>query len=192
MPVRRLNHAVLFVRDVKASVAFYNEVLGFAPIEGMAELKGAAFLRAPSSTNDHDLGLFEVGAAAAASGAGRATVGLYHLAWEVETLADLATVSEALVAHGALVGATDHGTTKALYGKDPDGLEFEVCWLVPADLLTPRDPRRARQAAPPRPRRGDLPLRRRHPGRAGHLGPRPRLNANFSPKALNRPVGESV
>ncbi|MFD8556515.1 hypothetical protein ACFV1N_04375 [Streptosporangium canum] len=36
----------------------------------------------------------------------------------------------------ALVGASDHSTTKALYAKDPDGLEFEVSWLVPADLLT--------------------------------------------------------
>ena len=36
---------------------------------------------------------------------------------------------------GALVGATDHGSTKALYGKDPDGIEFEISWLVPADLL---------------------------------------------------------
>jgi catechol-2,3-dioxygenase len=35
------------------------------------------------------------------------------------------------------VGASDHGSTKALYAKDPDGLEFEVSWLVPADLLTP-------------------------------------------------------
>lgn len=137
MPVRRLNHAVLYVRDVKASVAFYAEVLGFAPIAGMAELEGAAFLRAPSSTNDHDLGLFEVGAAAGPSGAGRATVGLYHLAWEVETLADLAEVGGRLTARGALSGATDHATTKALYGKDPDGLEFEVSWLVPADRLTP-------------------------------------------------------
>jgi catechol-2,3-dioxygenase len=137
MPVRRLNHAVLFVRDVKASVAFYGDVLGFAPIEGMAELKGAAFLRAPSSSNDHDLGLFEVGANAGPSGAGRATVGLYHLAWEVETLADLASIAEVLTARGALAGATDHSTTKALYGKDPDGLEFEVSWLVPADRLTP-------------------------------------------------------
>ena len=89
MPVRRLNHAVLFVRDVAASTAFYADVLGFAPIEGMAGLTGAAFLRAPSSTNDHDLGLFEIGSAAGASGAGRSTVGLYHLAWEVETLAGL-------------------------------------------------------------------------------------------------------
>jgi catechol-2,3-dioxygenase len=136
MPVRRLNHAVLFVRDVERSVAFYREVLGFAPIEGMAELRGAAFLRAPSSTNDHDLGLFEIGPQAGASGAGRATVGLYHLAWEVETLADLAEVERRLAERGALAGATDHSTTKALYGRDPDGLEFEVCWLVPADRLT--------------------------------------------------------
>jgi catechol-2,3-dioxygenase len=34
-----------------------------------------------------------------------------------------------------LVGATDHGTTKALYGRDPNGLEFEVCWLVPAEFV---------------------------------------------------------
>jgi len=137
MPVRRLNHAVLFVRDVRASVEFYDEVLGFAPIEGTAELEGAAFLRAPSSTNDHDLGLFEIGSQAGASGAGRATVGLYHLAWEVETLADLADIAGRLRSRGALAGATDHATTKALYGKDPDGLEFEVMWLVPADRLTP-------------------------------------------------------
>jgi hypothetical protein len=37
---------------------------------------------------------------------------------------------------GALVGASDHATTKALYAKDPDGLEFEVSWLLPAELIT--------------------------------------------------------
>ena len=96
MPVRRLNHAVLFVRDVERSVTFYREVLGFAPIDGMDGLRGAAFLRAPASTNDHDLGLFEIGAQAGPSGAGQSTVGLYHLAWEVETLADLVDVSQRL------------------------------------------------------------------------------------------------
>jgi hypothetical protein len=93
------------------------------------------FLQAPGSTNDHDLGLFEVGATAAASGAGRSTVGLYHLAWEVDTLAELQRLAEALEQAGALVGASDHSTTKSLYGKDPDGLEFEVAWVVPAELL---------------------------------------------------------
>jgi len=136
MPVQRLNHAVLYVRDVKRSVQFYADALGFAPIDGMAELRGAALLRAGGSTNDHDLGLFEVGAGALASPAGRGAVGLYHLAWEVDTLDELERIEGVLSELGALAGATDHGTTKALYAKDPDGLEFEVSWLVPAELLT--------------------------------------------------------
>ena len=36
---------------------------------------------------------------------------------------------------GALVGASDHGTTKSLYAQDPDGNEFEVAWVVPLQLL---------------------------------------------------------
>ena len=99
----------------------------------------AAFLQAPDSTNDHDLGLFEIGAAAAPSGAGRATVGLYHLAWEVDTLGELQRLAGVLRDRGALVGASDHGTTKSLYAKDPDGIEFEVVWIIPAHLLTADD-----------------------------------------------------
>ncbi|MGH9022497.1 MAG: VOC family protein [Acidimicrobiia bacterium] len=132
MPITRLNHAVLYVGDVERSVAFYAEVLGFRSI---TSLKGAAFLQAPASTNDHDLGLFEVGSAAGASTAGRGTVGLYHLAWEVDTLDELDRLAVALSERGALVGSSDHGTTKSLYGKDPDGIEFEVAWIVPADRL---------------------------------------------------------
>jgi catechol-2,3-dioxygenase len=135
MPITRLNHAVLYVRDVHRSVAFYGEVLGFQPLAEFSGLKGAAFLRAPDSTNDHDLGLFEIGAGAGPSLAGRATVGLYHLAWEVDTLGELARLAGVLAERGALVGATDHTTTKSLYAKDPDGLEFEVAWIVPADRL---------------------------------------------------------
>ncbi len=135
MPITRLNHAVLFVSDLDRSVAFYRDALGFTPISEMAALRGAAFLRAPGSTNDHDLGLFEVGSAAGPSLAGRSTVGLYHLAWEVDTLAELQRVQTALAEHGALSGASDHGTTKSLYGRDPDGLEFEIVWIIPAHLI---------------------------------------------------------
>jgi catechol-2,3-dioxygenase len=135
MPVQRLNHAVLYVRDVDRSVAFYTQSLGFRVVH---QFPGrAAFLQAEGSTNDHDLGLFAVGTSAGASGAGRGSVGLYHLAWEVDTLAELKRIAGVLAEHGALVGASDHGTTKALYAHDPDGLEFEVSWLVPADRLTP-------------------------------------------------------
>lgn len=145
MGIHRLNHAVLYVRDLQESVKFYTEVLGFRRVDMTPEgFRGAAFLQAPGSTNDHDLGLFELGAAAGPSGAGRSTVGLYHLAWEVDTLDELERVAARLLAADALVGTSDHGTTKSLYGQDPNGLEFEIVWLVPADLLddAARDARR--------------------------------------------------
>lgn len=136
MGIHRLNHAVLYVRDLEESVRFYSQVLGFRPV-GMTPdgFHGAAFLQAPGSTNDHDLGLFELGASAGPSGAGRTTVGLYHLAWEVDTLDELERIAGELSAAGALVGTSDHGTTKSLYGRDPNGLEFEIVWLIPGDLL---------------------------------------------------------
>ncbi|GAA1670222.1 VOC family protein [Kribbella sp. NPDC056951] len=139
MAIFRLNHAVLYVRDVATSVAFYRDVLGFSYTEGGDAYPTAAFLRAPDSTNDHDLGLFQIGAEAGPSGAGKTNVGLYHLAWEVDKLGDLTELSAKLQAAGALVGSSDHGTTKSLYGKDPDGLEFEIVWIIPADLLTDAD-----------------------------------------------------
>lgn len=133
MPIHRLNHAVLYVRDAERSARFYEDVLGFKRLP--MNLPGAVFLRAEGSNNDHDLGLFSIGEGAMASPAGRGAVGLYHLAWEVDTLGDLSALAGRLTDAGALVGATDHGTTKALYGRDPDGIDFEISWLVPARLL---------------------------------------------------------
>lgn len=133
MAIRRMNHAVLYVRDADRTTAFYRDVLGFRVV---GEFPGTAkFLQAPDSTNDHDLALFTIGTQAGDSTAGRQTVGLYHIAWEVQTLGDLQEIALKLQEVGALVGATDHSTTKALYAKDPDGLEFEVCWLVPERFL---------------------------------------------------------
>jgi catechol-2,3-dioxygenase len=133
LPVTRMNHAVLYVRDLPRTVAFYRDLLDFRV---KFEVPGqAAFLQAPASSNDHDLGLFQIGANAGPSQAGRSTVGLYHIAWEVDTLDELDRIATKLRQAGSLVGASDHGATKALYAQDPDGLEFEVCWLVPADRL---------------------------------------------------------
>lgn len=136
MPITRLNHAVLFVRDVARSSTFYCEVLGFEVVPMAPVGMNAVFLQAPGSTNDHDLGLFELGGSGQPSPAASRPVGLYHLAWEVDTLAELERLATALEGADALVGAADHGTTKSLYGRDVDGLEFEIAWVVPADQLT--------------------------------------------------------
>jgi catechol-2,3-dioxygenase len=128
MAVRRLNHAVLYVTDLARIVEFYRYALGF---EVRMEIPGrAAFLRSPESANDHDLGLFEVGDAVRPQSP---YVGLYHLAWEVGTLAELAEIRARLAERGALVGASDHRVSKSLYAKDPSGIEFEVMWRVPAE-----------------------------------------------------------
>ena len=136
MVIQRLNHAVLYVRDVARSKEFYGDVLGFRVV---SEFPGAAFLQASGSNNDHDLGLFQIGSDAHESDAGRRTVGLYHLAWEVDTLGEFERLAEVLTAAGSLVGSSSHGTTKSLYAKDPDGLEFEIAWIIPAHLLTDED-----------------------------------------------------
>ena len=126
----RLNHAVLYVRNVERSVSFYQSVFGFEVIGREAGGK-MAFLRAEGGTNHHDLGLFEVGESAPTPA--RGATGLYHLAWEVPSLDDLATARQTLAELGALAGQSDHGATKSLYAMDPDGNEFEVMWLVPRE-----------------------------------------------------------
>jgi len=132
MAVNRLNHAVLYVRDADRTATFYEQILDFVRL---TEFPGAVFLRAPGSTNDHDVAFFSIGEGAGPSTAGRETVGLYHLAWEVDTLDDLDRLRTKLTEVGALVGASDHGTTKSLYAHDPDGNEFELVWIIPAALL---------------------------------------------------------
>ena len=124
-----MNHAVLYVRDARRHQQFYADVLGFTTV---IDGPGAyVFMRAPLSENHHDIVFFSIGEAAGPSQAGRSTVGLYHIAWEVGSLDELVEMRERLTAAGVLVGQSDHGPNKSLYAKDPDGLEFEVMWLVP-------------------------------------------------------------
>lgn len=132
MGISRMNHAVLYVRDARRQQRFYTEVLGFSTVIEEPD-GGFVFMRGPDSQNHHDIAFFTIGSGAAASDAGRRTVGMYHIAWEVGSLDELAEARERLSAAGALIGASDHGANKSLYARDPDGLEFEVMWLVPPD-----------------------------------------------------------
>lgn len=132
MSITGMNHAVLYVRDSGRHQKFYEEVLGFTPV---IQADGQySFMRAPKSENHHDIAFFTIGSGAGPSVAGRETVGMYHLAWEVGTLAELVEMRDRLSAAGVLKGASDHGVNKSLYCIDPDGLEFEVMWLVPPEL----------------------------------------------------------
>ena len=121
----RLQHLVLWVADVERSVRFYCDVLGF---EVKHRYPNAAFLKIPGTPDDHHLGLFEQTDVAPPD---ERVARMYHAAWEVGTLADLARARQTLIDAGALVGQSDHGVSLSLYAKDPDGLEFELFWTVP-------------------------------------------------------------
>lgn len=124
----RLNHAVLFVSDLERSVAFYTGVFG---MDVVAREPGAnaAFLRLPKSGNHHDLGLFGVGVSGVPRRRGQ--VGLFHLAWQLDTVDELVAARSALSDVAALRGESSHGATLSVYGSDPDGIEFEVMWMLP-------------------------------------------------------------
>jgi catechol-2,3-dioxygenase len=129
IPVKRLNHVALKVRDLDASVGFYTRVMGFTEDVGRFGNDVIAFLRAPGSTNHHDLALLKIGPKA--TDASPRSVGLFHCAWEVESLRDLVTARERLLAEGCFQSQADHGATKAVYGTDPDGNTFEITWILP-------------------------------------------------------------
>lgn len=123
----RLNHAVLFVSDLERSVTFYREAFGMEIVAREPRAR-AAFLRLPRSGNHHDLGLFGIGDRPREA---YPSIGLYHLAWQVDTIDELEEARLTLANLGAYVGESSHGATKSIYARDPDGNEFEVMWMLP-------------------------------------------------------------
>ncbi len=123
--IKRLQHLVLWVSDVERSTRFYCDVLGFAV---QHRYPNAVFLTIPGSGDDHNLGLFQQPGLRPPD---EAVARMYHSAWEVAELRDLARARQRLIEARALVGQSDHGVSLSLYAKDPDGLEFELFWTVP-------------------------------------------------------------
>jgi catechol-2,3-dioxygenase len=123
----RLNHAVLFVAHLDRAARFYTEVFGMELVTREPDLN-SAFLRLPRSGNHHDLGLFGIDGAIPQP---RRSVGLYHLAWQLDTVDELVEFRQALLDAGAYTGESSHGATKSVYGVDPDGNQFEVMWMLP-------------------------------------------------------------
>jgi catechol-2,3-dioxygenase len=126
--IRGVNHVALRVRDVESSAGFYKGVLGFTE-EVDRPMGIMAFLRAPTSTNHHDLALLQIGPDAVDDSPN--SVGLFHLALEVETMDDLVTARHRLATAGCLESEADHGATKSVYAHDPDNNTVELTWVLP-------------------------------------------------------------
>jgi catechol-2,3-dioxygenase len=119
--IESLNHLVVRVRDVERSEAFYRDILG---LKVRRRRPGRVFLTC--GQNDHDLGIFALGADAPPPEEGR--VGLYHFALRLEGgIEELRAAYRHFRANNVnIVGITHHSDTKSIYLKDPDGIEIEV------------------------------------------------------------------
>ena len=131
----RIGHVHLKVSDLKRSLEFYQELLGFE----LTMMYGdqAAFLSAGGY--HHHIGL-NTWHTLNAPPAQEKAVGLYHTAILYPTRKDLAVIFDRIRrAHYPLTGASDHGVSEALYLDDPDGNGVELYWDRPKELW-PKNP----------------------------------------------------
>ena len=130
---QRLGHVVLRVRDLQRSEEFYTQIVGL-------EVKGRGgdqmvFFRSNKDV-DHDLAIAKLGDDA--PGPEQTRVGLYHVAYEFDSIDDIKEAYRVVNEKGVTIaGYGDHGDTKGLYILDPDGIEIELFALAPELENTP-------------------------------------------------------
>jgi catechol 2,3-dioxygenase len=131
----RIGHVHLKVSDLKRSLGFYCDLLGFELITMYGEQ--AAFISAGGY--HHHLGL-NTWHSKDEPPAKRNAVGLYHTAILYPTRKDLAAILDRLRQKSyPMTGAADHGVSEALYLDDPDGNGVELYWDRPKELW-PQNP----------------------------------------------------
>lgn len=155
MKAQYLGHVVFYVQDLKRSLAFYRDLLGFVdplqlgeqrvPLGRIFDGKAAALT---SGRTHHELLLIEVGAAPGPPPGRRR--GLYHIGIKSgNSLDELRTAKRELEQAGVVITDTsDHTVSQSLYLADPDGNEVELyvdadpaIWQKdPAAVLSPIKP----------------------------------------------------
>ena len=126
----RIGHVHLKVSDLKRSLAFYADLLGFELI--MMYGDQAAFISAGGY--HHHIGL-NTWHSKGAPPAPVDSAGLYHTAILYPTRKDLAVIYGRLrKVNYPLTGASDHGVSEALYLDDPDENGVELYWDRPKEL----------------------------------------------------------
>jgi len=125
--IKGISHVVLYVNDLDKMVAFYRDVLGLIKYR---EYPGRmVFLTPDPDIDDHQLAL--------AKGREGTAKLIGHIAWRVETPADVKAYYDRFKAQGVPI---DHcvshayqemGNTVSCYFLDPEGNRLEIYALVP-------------------------------------------------------------
>ena len=89
-----------------------------------------------NSEIDHEIAVAEIGEDAV--GRFENQVGLYHMAWELSDMDELKDAYQVVLDNNVeIAGFGDHGVTKGLYIRDPDGIEIELFIEAPEFEKTP-------------------------------------------------------
>jgi catechol 2,3-dioxygenase len=123
MKAHYLGHVVFYVKDLKRSLAFYRDLLGFKEV---GRVFGGAAAALTSGRTHHELLLIQVGDAPGPPQGRRR--GLYHIGIKVgDSLDELRTAKRELERVGfEIEGMSDHTVSQSLYLRDPDGNEVEI------------------------------------------------------------------
>lgn len=126
MPIQRVGHVVIRMRDLEAAKRFYRDILGMQ-ISGEREGFGVFF-----RFNDyhHDIAVFK--APDDAEPPNEKQVGLVHIALVADSFKTVQEWYYRLKEQGVpIVRTVNHGFTKSIYFKDPEGNELEIYCEVP-------------------------------------------------------------
>jgi catechol 2,3-dioxygenase-like lactoylglutathione lyase family enzyme len=124
--IRGISHVVLYVNDLDKMVAFYRDVLGL--VKYRENSRGMVFFTPDPELDDHQLALCK-----GREGEGKL---IAHIAWRVDTPADVKAFYEKFKAQGVPI---DHcvshayeemGNTVSCYFLDPEGNRLEIYALV--------------------------------------------------------------
>ena len=126
---KQLGHLVIRVRDLEKSEQFYTNVLG---LKVMNKRPGVMTFMSADEGMSHELALVPVGEDA--PGPESTRVGLYHMAWEMQSFEDLKELYAVIKKNDVKVGSIgDHGISLGVYFFDPDGNEIEAYYEMPKD-----------------------------------------------------------
>lgn len=120
----RVAHAVLKVRDLEVTRQFYHDVLGLQVVKTYPE-ENMLFMSCNPQRDHHEVAFLEIGPQA--QGPRADEIGLYHLAFRLQDWAHLQRAyGELRDKQVPIVGTINHGITRSVYFKDPDGHTLEV------------------------------------------------------------------
>ncbi len=126
MPIERVGHVVIKMRDLDAAKGFYRDILGMKITD---EREGfGVFFR--FQDYHHDIAVFKVNEDADAPQQNQ--VGLAHVALVADSFDTVKEMYQRLKDHDVpIVRTVDHGITRSVYFQDPDGNELEIYCEVP-------------------------------------------------------------